>query len=513
MKLINKYTLIALLFTMLINSGCDDFIDLYPSNSISDADIYSSIDIAGSALVGLYNDVQAGGFLGRNIQYRGAIKGPDFMLLTGSGQYFGPEYRYDENVSSYGEAGDIWENAFEMIKDCNTFLYGVQDLAESTEKADMVAQAKALKGIAYFELTKQFCYPPSFAEIDEGYQLGLPIIKSKDDYANVLLNGMERSSLSETFTYAEELLSEALADIDQDRTDVIYITKYAIYAYLAEINLYLENWQEVIDYGTAAAANASMIGKDEYLTAIRTDCNAESIFEIENTVTDDLGRNMLGYVLVRSLDENGRYNAEVSEGYGDSGASDGFISLLQENPTDIRLELLGEDKMSNTTATDPLVHGVNGYTTRYYYKYLPYEGTTTHNTPLMKVPEVFLMISEAYSELGSNDALALSYLNKVFEERTGETLAGLTGDNLKDAIFNERRRELALEGVAIWDYLRKMRSFTRDDSHNTVLTIDPTTEAGRESDDFHKVVCPIPLTELNVNPLIQQNPGYSSSRD
>ncbi len=59
--------------------------------------------------------------------------------------------------------------------------------------------------------------------------------------------------------------------------------------------------------------------------------------------------------------------------------------------------------------------------------------------------------------------------------------------------------------------LRKNRSFVRDASHFTVVSIDPTTTAGRDADLFHKVVSPIPITEMDANPNIrdQQNPGYA----
>jgi hypothetical protein len=122
-----------------------------------------------------------------------------------------------------------------------------------------------------------------------------------------------------------------------------------------------------------------------------------------------------------------------------------------------------------------------------------------------------LIAAEAYSETPGQETMALNYLNQVYSNRTGTTLTGLTGQSLRDAIFNERRRELALEGHSIWDYLRKNRSFTRDASHFTVVTIDPTTPAGRDAELFHKVVSPIPITEMDANPNIrdQQNPGYA----
>ncbi len=512
-----KYIIKTITFflVMILISGCEKFLDRYPSTSVPEGNIYSDIETAGAALLGLYSDLQNGRLTGRGTLIKGDLKGPDFFLLTGGGQYFTPEYNYDENVTNNGRAGSIWAAGYQTIKDCNLFLYGLEGLEGSIDKKnDMIAQAKTIKAIAYTEMTKAFCYPPNFPAIDTKYSMGIPLVRTKDDNVNSIETGPRRSSLSEVFGHVEELLDDALLKIDPSRSTGIYISSYAIHGLLAEVYLYQEKWPDAASSALEAAAGASMIAKDDYLSEMRLDVNDECLLEIMYTLTDNLASRMPGYWLNMTVNADNR-NDVNSLGYGDVGASDAFINLLNENPSDIRIGLLHEDKLSTAAPDeDPLIQGVNGYSARYYYKYIGCKDGSPylHNTAVIRLPEVLLIAAEAYSELPGNDALALDYLNNVYTSRTGTALLGLSGNDLKDEIFKERRRELALEGHSIWDYLRKNRSFVRDASHFTLVSIDPTTAAGRDAELFHKVVSPIPITEMDANPNIrdQQNPGYAS---
>ncbi len=514
MKKTDIYKLILIMPLVFLFSGCEDFLDRYPSTSVSGINIYSSVETSQAALNGLYNDLQSGDLTGRSTLLRGDLKGCDFFLLTSTGQYFTTEYSYQDNVTNYGVAGVIWAQGFQIIKDCNVFIDGISGLDGDEDVInDMEAQATTIKAIAYLELLQTFCYPPSFTAIDSKYSLGLPVVRTKDDNVSAIEEFPERQQLTEVFAYLEELLLDAADKINPSRAPGFYISSNAIYGILANVYLYQEKWSLAASAAVTASAGRSMIEKADFLTENYEENNDEAIFELRYTLTDNLADRMPGYVANKTVNEDGRHDAS-SKGYGDIGASDTFLALLNENPEDIRIQLLHEDKTSTAplSATD-LVQGVDGYSARYYYKYIGgREGNVyLHNTPYLRLPEILLTAAEAYSETGTQDVQALDYLNRVYSKRTGTELTGLTGDDLKTAIFNERRRELALEGHNIWDYLRKSRSFTRDASHHTILTIDPATSAGRDDPDFYKVVAPIPITEMDANPNIrdQQNPGYS----
>ncbi len=514
MKRIKYIYTVSLLATLFMISGCQEFLDRYPTTSVSGKDIFSSLETAEAGLIGLYDDLQDSRLTGRNSLMRGDLKGSDVFLLTGGGQYFVTEYNYRDNVTNIGRAGYIWAGGYEMIKNCNVFLEGIEDVEGDADKInDMIAQAEAIKAVAYIELVKTFCYPPRMAQMDDKYSQGVPIVRTKEDNVSAIVEGPRRAPLGDVFDHIEELLLDARDKIDVSRSTGFYVSKYAISGLLAEIYTYQERWTDAIAAAEAAAEGGSMIDHDDYLDTYLTDNSPETIFDIVYTLTDNLSDGMPGYWFNKTVNEDNRQDA-YTNGYGDGAVSDAFMDLLNENPNDIRLQLLHEDKMSTAPADlePPYVHGVDGFSSRYYYKFIGGKDGNVylHNTPIIRIPEVLLIAAEAYSEL-DQDGPALNYLNMVYSKRTNTTLTGLTGQDLKDEIFNERRRELVLEGHNIWDYLRKNRSFTRDDSHFTIVTIDPTTEAGRNNEFFYKVVAPIPITEMDANPNIrdQQNPGYA----
>jgi len=506
----------TVLLLLLISSlfSCEDFLDRYPSTSVSGEDVFSNLTTAESSLIGLYNDLQSGDLTGRSTLLRGDMKSCDFYLLSGSGQYFAWEYNYRDNLTNYGSAGVIWAQGYQTIKDCNNFLEGISNLEGDQGRInDMIAQANTIKAIAYLELVKTFCYPPRLGRYDAKYSMGVPIVRNKRENIDAIGIGPVREPLDLVFAHIEELLNDALSGIDQSRQTGPYISKFAIHGILARVFLYQENWQEAASAAIAAAAGANMLDHDEYISAIRQDFNEECIFELMYTETDNLADRMPGYIINQTVNENNR-NDPSSKGYGEIGASNSFLALLKENPNDIRILLLHEDKLSTAPLDlDDLVHGENGYSERYYYKHIGGKNGNVylHNVPYIRLPEILLIAAEAYSEMPGYDSEALSFLNQEYSKRTLTTLTDLSGNQLKEVIFNERRRELALEGHGIWDYLRKNKSFTRDESHITVLTIDPTTEEGRNSEHFYKVVSPIPITEMDANPNIrdQQNPGYA----
>jgi len=172
----------TVLLLLLISSlfSCEDFLDRYPSTSVSGEDVFSNLTTAESSLIGLYNDLQSGDLTGRSTLLRGDMKSCDFYLLSGSGQYFAWEYNYRDNVTNYGSAGVIWAQGYQTIKDCNNFLEGISNLEGDQGRInDMIAQANTIKAIAYLELVKTFCYPPRLGRYDAKYSMGVPIVRNK----------------------------------------------------------------------------------------------------------------------------------------------------------------------------------------------------------------------------------------------------------------------------------------------------------------------------------------------
>jgi starch-binding outer membrane protein, SusD/RagB family len=506
MKTLYKiFGVLSLTSLFLLSSGCEDFLNRYPDNALTEAQIYADVKDAETAVIAVYDLLSEGYLLGRNTALRGSLKGADFFHFTENpNKRFDTEYKYVEISSSAGYAGYLWNYAYKTIASCNQILWNLENLeGDEVKIKDLQAQVLAAKAICYLELTRAFCYPLWMANDDNTYSMGVPLLKNSNDNSSAIENPPTRASLQDSFDYIIELLSSSLEIIDDSRTGSEFITEQGVWAMLARVYQYTENWELAKDAAIMAESlGGSMSTSLEFIPNMTTRFNDESIFEIFTDENDNLGTSCLAYYAFKSVNAVGRIDVN-SIGYGDYGASNAFKNLFSSK--DIRLDLFKEDKKSSPSS----LPGEAGYSDRAYHKFIGIESELIHNVAYIRLPEVLLIAAEAYSEMPGNDVDALMYLNKVFSARADSTLTGLSGQSLKNEIFNERRRELALEGHELYDYLRKGRSFTRDASHPSPLTIDPVN--GRNVEKFHRVVYPIPQPEMDANPNIrnQQNPGYS----
>lgn len=489
---------------LLIVSGCEDFLDRYPDNALTEGQIYENVKNAEPAVIALYDLLSESYLFGRNVPLRGSLKGADFFHFTENPNLrFDTEYKYTEISSSAGYAGYLWNYCYKTIASCNQILSSIPGMeGDELVILDMEAQTEAIKALCYLELVHSFCYPLWMAEEDSQYAMGVPLIRSTADNSAAIENPPGRSTLQESYDYIGELLLDALDKVDVSRNGKHFITEQTLWAVLSRYYLYMEEWEQARDAALMAESlGGSMIGSPDFLAGMTTRLNEESIFELYYDANDNLGTSCLSYYAFKTVNAAGRIDGS-SIGYGDYGASNAFIGLFANNDT--RKQLFKEDKSSSPGS--PI--GGEGYSGRAYHKYIGIESELIHDVAFIRLPEVLLIAAEAYSELNVDDQ-ALSYLNKVFTARTDSTLTTLSGEPLKTEIFNERRRELALEGHELFDYLRTGRSFSRDASHPTPLTIDPVN--GRDDAQFHRVVYPIPQPEMDANPKLreEQNPGYA----
>ncbi len=87
--------------------------------------------------------------------------------------------------------------------------------------------------------------------------------------------------------------------------------------------------------------------------------------------------------------------------------------------------------------------------------YVASQRSSGMNWPILRVADVMLMLAEVKAEMGESDAINL--VNQIRERAFGNSdhnLSGLSGDDLKDAILQERKLELLGEGMRRWDLIR-----------------------------------------------------------
>ena len=118
-----------------------------------------------------------------------------------------------------------------------------------------------------------------------------------------------------------------------------------------------------------------------------------------------------------------------------------------------------------------------------------------------RLGELYLIKAEALNEQTPGSAAALALLNSL-RNRNGHPLApALAGPITRAMILNERLFELYGEQKRRQDLIRFGQFTTRTDAGSGLV-------GGKVASADYYVLMPIPQTQINANPLLEQNPGY-----
>lgn len=485
MKYIKSIKIIVLATILSALQACsDDVLNQTPDHVISESLVVNSVEKLQNLLTGSYNEIADGSYLGRILYKRAAVKGTDFRFVKtiyNPRDYEQTEYRYRESSNNNGSAEDLWLQCYTAIGNLNLILDNIETAeGDDSDRQQIKAQALALRSMVYFDLSRTFAYP----WIKEGSSgQGLPL---KLNATEVVI---DRSTLGDTFA---QIISDlnAASEIISDDTWVVgstkYITKTGINALLSRIYLYQQNWENALVY---AKAVLEVKGETDLMTVdsyVFNDYTSESLFEMSIDTENSVGSNGLG----AQFDYR-------DGGQGDVIATQTFVNLLLEYEGDPRAALLTEDKEGTTAAFVKYINRDGG------------SGLSIHNVPVIRLSEIYLIAAEACANGATGgDSEALVYLNTLINKRTTDfetDKATESGSALKLRIAEERRRELALEGHGIYDYIRTGTDINRPESDHV--------NTGVNSNNLNilatspKTIYPIPASEIEASQM-EQTDGY-----
>jgi len=117
-----------------------------------------------------------------------------------------------------------------------------------------------------------------------------------------------------------------------------------------------------------------------------------------------------------------------------------------------------------------------------------------------RLGEIYLIKAEALNEQTPGSATALGLLNAL-RARTDAVNTPLAGPITHDMILNERLFELFGEGKRRQDLVRFGQYTSRTDAASGLA-------GGKQARPDYYVLMPIPQTQIDANPMLQQNSGY-----
>ncbi len=518
MKNLFKTALLFILCSTMLAS-CDDKVDILPIAPNSE-NYFNNEEEYEDALIGVYDMLQTTMF---NVMV--AHTASDDIIAGGDPNTFDqPTLQDIDKMTHSSENNDqiqqIWQLMYAAVNRAN-YVLEFKNKADFAGKDDVIAQVYFLRAYFVFELCKYFGDIPLFTEKRNEVQR---IVDSRvlfgDQYT---INRV--GSIDAVYALIEEDLKEAIPNLATTRasSEVYKITQSTAQALLGKVYLYHKKYAE------AAAAFDAVIKSEKYALVTGTNFtnlftadgenSSESVFEVQYTGVvgnnwDCLYCNAGNYMPQSNGPRPTFSNSTYRSGWG--------INIFSENINDA---FQSGDLRKNVTIFAPNAgsYGESRENSGYYNKkYLVRKDEATvssdpvsyqNNYRVIRYADVLLMAAEAEAQSGG--ANAIDYLNDVRERAFGNTSHDypFNGENnLLDAIYDERRLELAGEGHRFFDLVRTNKAKEAFEAYNSSLT---GVNIGDRTIDFTEgtnEIFPIPLVELNLANAVEtwgQNPGYN----
>ncbi len=445
-------TIFLLLLSALFGlAACKKLIEIpSPQNQLTTDKVFADSSSATAAMVNVY------ALFNRtiDINYNAALS-----CYTDELQYSGPtqgllEYFQGAVPPSNVMNANFWTNSYFAIYSCNDIIQqtGTSTGLSATLKQQYQGEAKFLRAFAYLNLVNTYGAVPLILSTDVNANSGA----ARSDSASVY------NQIIRDLTAAKNTLSST--DPGNER---VRANPYAAAALLARVFLWQKNWKNAAAYADTVISSGLYSPLPSTLTA----------FKAGSTETILAFYTQYGYI------------ADAPNLIPGSGAPQYFYSRAQLNA----FEAGDHRKMDWILSTQV-------DTTTYYSPYKYRNTTSNAGDPeylvALRAGEQYLIRAEANARL-NNFLQAAADLN-VIRNRAG--LGNYSGSmdqpGLLAAIQHERRVELFTEWGNRYADLRR---------NGTLNLVNQATKTAWKSTS---VLLPIPLSEINTDPHLTQNPGY-----
>ncbi len=428
---------------LLFLLGCEDQLNVEPTLSISDEAALTSEDNIKKLLIGTYEIDGSRNSHGGYVQIFSELLGSDEQV-SWNGTFTEPREALTKTMLANNFIiGAVWNNMYRVISQSNLVLDHLTLISDDDERSRIEGEARFLRALNYFELVRLFGNTTK----------GVPVrLQSISDFGGDLK--IARSSTAEVYAAIQEDITKAVSLLPDENE--FYADKYAALALQARVNLYLGKYTEARDAAHLVISNTNKALSASFAKAFNQDENGvEDIYTMQ--VTSQSGENQL--IQMYASEENGGRGGDIS-------INQAYLDIF-DDPNDERAHFFYENEKGD------LLTG----------KYTNQFG----NVPVFRLAEMILIRAECNMRL--NTTIGNQPLDDVNVLRQRAGAAVLNSIDIQD-ILSERQRELAFEGLAIYD-IKRTQSSVAGLPYNSP-----------------KLVLPIPQAEIDANSLMEQNEGY-----
>ncbi len=452
----NKLSTIFLPLFAFLCGSCNKFLDINaPASSVETQKIFENENTALSAVKGLYGQVRTSA--------TGIMNGGlSFYPGVGSDELYNPtnlstlqSFYTNGLLSDNSTVLTMWTNGYQYIYSANAVL---DALSKSTgigagNKNMYRGEMLYMRALVYFYLINLYG--------------DVPLILSPDYIGNATLGRSPVNKIYEQII-ADLLEAQALLAASYGTLPNTRVNTMAATALLARVYLYRGQWGNA-ETQASTVINSNSFRLEPDLNKVFLNTSPEVIFQVS------------------------RVNTNSSEGGAFIPAS--VTTLPVYAATDYLLNIFSADdeRKTNWFRTN-IVSGRQYY---YPYKYKVRSSTTsTEYEVVQRLAEVYLIRAEAYAQQGKTTD-AQNDLNKIRNRAGLANTIATTQPELIAAITLERQIELFAEWGHRWFDLK------RTGKVDEVLGV-------RKAPNWQATdsIYPIPISQVNANPALKQNPGY-----
>ncbi|MBO6213263.1 RagB/SusD family nutrient uptake outer membrane protein [Algoriella sp.] len=490
--------ILSILASALSFTSCsDDDIDQRPYDKIEISDYYKTESDFTTALNGVYQGfVQVGYYYGpsnaSDIISIGDIMA-DNLVLNQQGR--GAAQRaHTWSYNSNSVPTDIYSTSYNIISRANLVLANVDNLQDGDFKNNIIAQAKAVRALAHFEVARTYAQIPTQAT-DASTTVGIAYADKYDPKAELKRD----ATIEETYTKIIADLEAAIPYLENSANKKAVINQFSAKALLGKVYLYKGDYKKVIEY-TQPVVDAVAPAYRNEIADLWTSNNSEGVlFEIPFLNNDD--------PTIGTSFSQGSTNEDIIIEYSVDKA---FYNLYDASTEPERVKAYfkiftpDNDKNQATIAVNKYINGK--------------VKLGLNNGRYLRVEEAILNLAEA-QYLSGDQGSALTTLNRLRDARYSSYKGAETGIAIFDAIQTERRKELAFENGDRWFTLKRLQGVSGISSDykqgiqrsgNGYLAngsgIPSSVQALKP--DAREWQLPIPQGVLNKNKNMTQTPGY-----
>ncbi|AXG67902.1 SusD family protein [Kordia sp. SMS9] len=471
-----KYFLIPIIVTLLFTVSCDDQLERFPVDTLVEETAFQSVSDLENGLRGSINSINRGGGQGSLLAFNSIFTDNCKVGVDNGGQQIAT---INQILNSQGGDQGTWTDRYNAINNFNRLLAAASTIApgvgEEFSYDNILAQAYAFRAYLHFNLLEYYA-----EDLMNDSSLGVY-------YQNVVATSgfPARQTVGENLTEIENDLTLAASLMPSSAIDPNYATQEFITFLRARIALYTGDYNTAIANATELINTNTLANQTQYAAMFAGDGDStEVIFKFDNVQGN---------------------NASIAFNWIFTGTGGSFMEMSNGlfqafSPGDIR-RAVNVDPESNPGDSPALL--VIG-------KYPPNADTNYINDyKAMRLSEMYLVRAEAHARKAAPDfAAAAADISTLRTARFGSTQNVATYSSVTDAITNikaERRIELCFEGFRYLD-IKRYRNILNTGVER--LPVDCETVPCSLPVSSEKFTFPIPQSEINANPNMEQNSGY-----